>query len=140
MDEMIEVYQDYLDMDDEKRNSIAMQAIDAIFAHLKELYDDETVLKKIVEMFSVICCVDGVISEEEYYMFSLITKANVSFEQFCEVMKYGQYEDFINNFFEFANSKSDEVAGELFVLAICLFTCKGTVTVEEQAFIDEYFI
>ena len=140
MDEMIEVYQDYLDMDGEERNMIAMQAIDAIFEHLQEFYDEESVLKTIVSMFGVICSADGVISEEEYDMFSLLTKANVTFEQFCEVMQYGQYEDVINNFFEFANSLGEPFTSELFVLAICIFACKGSITIEEQEFIEEYFL
>lgn len=140
MDDMIQVYQDYLDMEDEERNAIAVQAIDAIFAHLKEFYDDETVLKKIIDMFSVVCSVDEIIDEYEFNLFCLLTKANVTFEQFSEVMKYGQYEEIINDFFEFANSQGDEFIGELFVLTICIFSCKGTITVEEQSFIDEYFM
>ena len=140
MDEMIEVYQDYLDMDVEERNAIAMQAIDAIFEHLQEFYDEETVLKTIVNIFGVVCSADGVINAEEYEMFSLLTKANVTFEQFCEVMQYGQYEEVINDFFEFANSQGDQFTNELFVLAICIFTCKGFMTTKEQEFIYNHFI
>ena len=139
MDEIIEVYQEYLDMDEEERNMIATQAIDKIFEHLQEFYDEETVLKTIVNIFGVICSADGEICAEEYDMFSLLTKANVTFEQFCEVMQYGQYEEVINDFFEFAESQGDQFTGELFVLAICIFTCKGSVTIEEQEFIEEYF-
>lgn len=140
MDDIIHVYQDYLDMEDEERNAIAIQAIDAIFAHLNQNCDEETVLKRIIDMFSVICSADAVINEEEYNLFSLLTKANVTFTQFVEVMEYGQYEELINDFFNFANSQGEKFVGEVFVLAICIFACKGTITVEEQAFIDEYFM
>ena len=140
MEELIKIYQDYLDMDEEERNSIAIQTIDTIFEHLKEFYDDDTILKRIVDMFSVICSADGVISEEEYDMFSLLTKASVTFEQFSQVMQYGQYEEIINNFFEFANSQSDDFIGSLFFLTLCVFSCKGTITPEEQEFVYNKFI
>ena len=140
MDDLIEVYQEYLDMDEEERNSIAIEAIDNIFKHLQEFYDEDTILKTIINMFGVICSADGVVSKEEYDMFTLLTKANVSYKEFCDVMKYGEYEEVINEFIGFANSQGDDFVGELFVLAICIFSCKGTITVEEQEFVDEYLI
>lgn len=140
MDDMIEIYQNYLDMIDEERNDIARSASEKLFEHLTEFYDEESVLKTYINMFSVLCSVDGVISQEEHELFSFVTNTHVSYDEFFEVMKFGANSEMIENFFEFADSQGDEFIGNLFVLAICVFACKGTITVEEQEFIYEYFM
>ena len=140
MDDLLELYQSYLDMDYEERKMIATSASEKIFEHLNEFYDENSVLKIFIDMFSVLCSVDGVISAEEHEVFSSITKTNVSFDEFYEVMKFGANIEFVTDFFDFVNSQGDEFLGELFVLAVCMFSCKGEITIEEQEFIDEYFM
>lgn len=140
MDDMIEVYQSYLDMTDEERNAIARSASEKLFEHLIEFYDEESILKTYINMFSVLCTVDGVINHEEHKIFSIVTNTNVLYDDFFEVMKFGVKAELIEEFFGFANSQGDDFIGYLFVLAICIFSCKGTITVEEQEFIEEYFL
>ena len=77
MNELIEIYQNYLDMTDEERKEVARSASEKIFATIAESYDEDSILEIYIYMFSVLCCVDGIISPEEHELFSYVTNTNV---------------------------------------------------------------
>lgn len=139
MNELIEVFQQYLDMDNETRQSIAQEATTNIFNHLEEFYDEDTVYDTYLLLVSVFCCVDGTINFEEYELFTAITGTSISYDEFYEVVKNGADLEAMEELFGFVHSQGDDFVGEVMVLAICFFTADGTFADVEQAFFDEYF-
>ena len=55
-------------------------------------------------------------------------------------MKFGVDAEMIEEFFTFVDSENKDFLGDLFVLTVCTFACKGTITVDEQEFIEEHFL
>ena len=53
---------------------------------------------------------------------------------------YGTDEEFIEQFFSFLYEEDDDFESSVFVFAICLFTSKGTLTVEEQEFLEIHLL
>ena len=139
MSDLIDIYQQYLDMSDEERNNIALMTMRSIFEYLESEADSEDeVLEFVLDMFSVLCCADGTINYEEYEMFKLVTGATVSYDEFFDAVKDGTDPEYVEGFFELVENLDDDFQSDIFVLALCLFTSKGTLTVSEQEFIDEY--
>ena len=140
MSDLTNLYQTYLDMSDEKRNSIALQIMNDIFNYLSSNYDEEDILEYVVRMFSVFCCVDGVVNMAEYELFKYTTGSTASYDDFYEATKEGTHTQNIEEFFDVLNNEDSNFISNVFALAICIFTANGTLTVKEQEFIAKYFM
>ena len=140
MSELTDLYQKYLNMDDEERNDIALHTMNDIFNYLNQYYDEDEVIEYVVRMFSVFASADGTIHLAEYELFKYTTGSNVSYDDFYEATKEGTHEDKIRELIEVLETESEDFISDVFVLAICIFTANGTLTVKEQEFIDKYFL
>ena len=140
MNELEELYQEYLDMEAEERNEIALQVSSEIFHYLVEKQSEDEVVNKYVTLYSILCCVDGEVTEIEYELFKFLTGSTSTFEEFYEVVKNGSNEEVIEEFFIFASNQGPDFITAIFVLAVSIFTSKGTLTVEEQEFIYKYLM
>lgn len=140
MSELTNLYQKYLDMDDEQRNDIALQTMSEIFDYLNQYYDEDEVIEYVIRMFSVFASADGTINVAEYELFKYTTGATVSYDDFYEATKEGTHEDKVQELFEVLATESEDFISSVFVLAICIFTANGTLTVKEQEFVDKYFL
>lgn len=138
MSDLTDLYQEYLDKDETERNEIASLAAEEIFEFLEESYDEEDVLDIFVSLFAVLCSVDGVINQAEYELFKYVSGIDVPYDEFYEVMKNGTNQDLIDQVAGVIEDEGEDFASAVFVLALCVFTSNGTMTVAEQEFIDTY--
>ena len=139
MSDYREIFQSYLDMDDESRNDIACKCVNNIMSHLEYLYDVDFAVARVMDMFSVFCCVDGVVNRDEYNLFIAATGADVDYDTFFEATNTGTYRSEIENLYNFLSVQDSDFVSEVFVLALCILASNGTLTVKEQQFLEEYF-
>lgn len=140
MSDLQDMFQQYLDMDTEERNNIAQEASNEILSVFEQTFEGDSMFEAYLQMFSIFCSADGELQYEEYELFTTITGTEVSYDDFFSAMQNELENTDIDEFFGFANDQGDDFMGSLIVLAICIFTCDGTLTVSEQEFIDEYFL
>ena len=140
MMELNEIYQEYLEMDDEERRVITKECVTSIYDYLKDNYGQTSAFHSLTNMFSVFGCVDGGISEVEYELFVSSTGVKCTFENFYEATKNGLSECNIENLMDDLEDDNEDFILDVFMLALLIFTSNGTLTVEEQEFIEKLFL
>lgn len=140
MNELHELYQRYLDMDDETRNDIALSTMNEIFNYMNQFFGEDEIIYYVVKMFSVFSCVDGMVNLAEYELFKYTTGATVTYDEFYEATKSGTHEESINELYAMLSGEDEDFRTNVFILAICIFTVNGTLTVKEQEFIQGFFM
>ncbi len=140
MSELNDMFQQYLDMDDDERNAIAEEAAGAILNVFQQHFEGDDLFEAFLQMFSIFTMADSEITYEEYELFTSITGTEVSFDDFYNAIQNTYENTDIDEFFGFATEQDEDFMGELCVLAICILTCDGTLSVSEQEFIDEYLL
>ena len=139
MSDYREVFQQYLDMDSDERNAIASGCINNIMGYLEDIYDSDYAVDKVMDMFAVFCCVDGVVNRDEYSLFVEATGADVDYETFFNATSTGTYRSEIEKLYSFLSGQDQDFISEVFVLALCILASNGTLTVSEQEFLEEFF-
>lgn len=139
-DELMQMLQEYLDMDAERRNYVAQEASNAILNLFEEIFDGDKMFEAYLEMFSIFSSVDGQLAKEEYDLFINITGTEVSYEDFFDALQNELESANVEEFFDFINSQEEEIFGAFCMLAICIFTCDGTFSEEELEFFEAYFL
>ena len=138
--ELNEIYQEYLDMDNDTRNVITKECVTSIYDYLKDNYGQTSAFHSLTNMFSVFGCIDGGISEVEYELFVFSTGIECTYDNFYEATKNGTSECNIENLMDDLEDEEEDFILDVFMLAILIFTSNGTLTVEEQEFIEKFFL
>ena len=139
MSQKLEIYQKFLDMDTDERNAYAKQTLDLMHKYLYQYYEEKVIVSYVISIFSVFSCADDTVNMAEYELFKYVTGARVSYDDFYETVKSGTSEELIEELYELLASESEEFIEYVLVLVICIYSCDGTITVEEQEFVDNFF-
>lgn len=138
--EFVELMQQCLDMDDDIRIDLARETVFVMRNYLEENYGVTSAHHLISLMFSVFCCADGSIDHEEYEFFKVTTGVECTYQNFCESMQNGGSQYKIDELFDEISDENEAFIQDVFILAVCVLTSNGTLTVSEQCFIEDYFL
>ena len=140
MNELLEMFELYLNMDSEERDVIALEASNEIVSHLKQIFESDSLFEAYLQLYSIFSYADIKIQYEEYELFGKITGAEVSYEDFCSAVLNEIENVDVNEFFDFVDEQNEDFQGNLCLFAVCIFTCDGVFDELEFKFIDTYFL
>ena len=140
MDELLLMFETYVNMTEEERTTIALEASNAILDHFENIFEGEELFDAYLQMYSIFCCVNNDIAYEQYELFKNITGAQVQYEEFYPALTNCVENVNVEEFFAFAYEQGEEFVGALCILAICIFACDGKIDEIELKLINLYFL
>ncbi len=130
-----EIYHQALNWSDEQRKEVATSATANIIRALRNNIPDDQISVLFLSGASTFICVDGVVNQDEYEFFTGFTGFEVDYDTFFELVKTGANPELVN-IFKNLLQVDDDLKNNFLVLGLCLCACNGTITVEEQKYIE----
>lgn len=132
-----EVYQQYLDMDNSSRVSIAKKCAGELISFARGRgMSDKDIVTLIVSLFKLFVSGDKHTARAEHDFFLASTGLNVSYEEFFSVTDYGANSDFVASMDNLIDSMPQDIKNQTLIFGLCILACDGKLTVSEQQLLN----
>lgn len=130
-----DLYYQVLNLSYRERKNVARNTTNEIIKTLEKSMDDDKILNVLLGGISTFICSDNTVDPKEYDFFIDFTGIKIDYNSFIEFVKPGANLDYIRSFRRFVDS-DEKLKSDFILLGICFCACNGTITVEEQKFIE----
>ena len=135
------LYNAFLNQDDEKRIEKGQKALKVLLKELKKQNKDDRVcakdLKGIIALFTG---ADSIIQIEEYHYFNNIFNSNVTSDSFMNHMKRELKDTSVEKVDKLIEALSEEGKASACVLGLCFLSSDGVLTNEEKVVFEKIIL
>ena len=137
MSSLKEMYQKYLDLDDNSRVNIALNCGKEIISYLSSHdWNADQRMAFIVNLFKLFVSADKSTGDAEYNFFKRVTGYDCSYDAYFDAVNYGSNSDFVATFDNFIDSMPNDLKYSTLTFGLCVMACDGKLTVTEQQLLD----
>lgn len=137
MANLTELYQKYLDLDDQSRVNIALNCGKEIIAYLgNNGWNADQRMNFIVNLFKLFISADKSTGDAEYNFFVKVTGINCSYDAYFKACDYGAASDFVTMCDNAIDSMPNDVKYSTLTFGLCIMACDGRLTVSEQQLLE----
>ena len=130
-----DLYYYVLNLSYSERKNVARKASTEIKKTLEKSIDEDKILNVLLGGICTFICSDNTVDPKEYDFFIDFTGTKIDYVSFIELVKPGANLDYIRWFRRFVDS-DEKLKSNFVILGLCFCACNGTITVEEQKFIE----
>lgn len=128
-----EIMQDLLDSSDEERLGLAADSLKTIYSELEKCgLDSKDSASFILNSIKLFVSADKECSEEEYQFIKKLYDLKMSYDDFYDLTNHGSDPYFVEKFDELVDAFTVEGKTALCMFGLCILSCDGTLTVDEQ--------